>query len=158
MNDGTEPDRSSNDAVSDEPVFDDAESGGLTRRDRANVRRYTWQIAAASALYLLVTVLPPFLVEQGTPAAVVFALLPILPVVWMVLTLLQFLRALDEYQRPRLVRAFALAFGVSMLTALIVGMIENAIGGLPHAVWIVFIAGMMTWLIASLVISARDSR
>lgn len=127
-----------------------------TRQERANARRYTIHMAAAAVAYLVVMLVPPFIVERDTPLGVIVALAPIVPVVWMVLAVVQFTRNLDEYYRPRMMTATAVGFVAAMLSVLVLGMLESALGPIPHAIWGVFVVSMSVWGIAMLVLTARD--
>lgn len=132
------------------------------RRTEAEVRtgrRYNRQFGAAMVLYVLLLVLSQVLdAERGTPLAVALAVLPILPLLWIVVALLGHLRRIDEMQRQLLVKSLAAGFGGAMLVAVTVGMLR--IGGLdvPMPEWIVFSGGMSAWGIAAIVLTLRVDR
>ncbi len=129
-----------------------------TAAERSNVRRYTWQMAAAAALYVGLIVGGGALVDPDSPAGAVLELLPIIPVVWMLLAALRFVRGLDEYLRPLMMTAAGVGFVAAMLAAVVLGMIEGVVGGIPHLVWGVFVTGMSAWGLAAMVLTRRGAR
>lgn len=129
-----------------------------TAAERSNVRRYTWQMAAAAALYVGLIVGGSALADPDSPAGAVLELLPIIPVVWMLLAALRFVRGLDEYLRPLMMAAAGVGFVAAMLAAVVLGMIEGVVGGIPHLVWGVFVTGMSAWGLAAMVLTRRGAR
>lgn len=129
-----------------------------TAAERSNVRRYTWQMAAAAALYVGLIVGGGALADPDSPAGAVLELLPIVPVVWMLLAALRFVRGLDEYLRPLMMTAAGVGFVAAMLAAVVLGMIEGVVGGIPHLVWGVFVTGMSAWGLAAMVLTRRGAR
>ncbi len=129
-----------------------------TAAERSNVRRYTWQMAAAAALYVGLIVGGGALADPDSPAGAVLELLPIIPVVWMLLAALRFVRGLDEYLRPLMMTAAGVGFVAAMLAAVVLGMIEGVVGGIPHLVWGVFVTGMSAWGLAAMVLTRRGAR
>ncbi|WP_025133636.1 hypothetical protein [Leucobacter sp. PH1c] len=129
-----------------------------TAAERSNVRRYTWQMAAAAALYVGLIVGGGALADSDSPAGAVLELLPIIPVVWMLLAALRFVRGLDEYLRPLMMTAAGVGFVAAMLAAVVLGMIEGVVGGIPHLVWGVFVTGMSAWGLAAMVLTRRGAR
>ena len=129
-----------------------------TAAERSNVRRYTWQMAAAAALYVGLIVGGGALADPDSPAGAVLELLPIIPVVWMLLAALRFVRGLDEYLRPLMMTAAGVGFVAAMLAAVVLGMIEGVVGGIPHLVWGVFVTGMSAWGLAAMVLTRRGER
>lgn len=124
-----------------------------TPQERANARRYSLHMAGASVLYLALTLVPPFFVERGTTFAVVLMFVPLVAVAWMLFAIVQFVRNLDEYVRPLAMTASAIAFAVSMLGALSLGILEIGLGSLPWGIWGVFVLGMSAWGIAMVVLT-----
>ena len=129
-----------------------------TAAERSNVRRYTWQMAAAAALYVGLIVGGSALADPDSPAGAVLELLPIIPVVWMLLAALRFVRGLDEYLRPLMMTAAGVGFVAAMLAAVVLGMIEGVVSGIPHLVWGVFVTGMSAWGLAAMVLTRRGAR
>ncbi|WP_125098404.1 hypothetical protein [Leucobacter chromiireducens] len=127
----------------------------MTTRERNNVRRFAWQIGIAAVLYLALFLGGGGIADPGTPLGVVLGLLPILPVLWMLLATLGFVRGLDEFMKPRMMSAAAVGFVAAMLAAVVLGMVETVIGPIPFALWGVFVIGMTSWGGAAMVISYR---
>lgn len=130
----------------------------ITATERKNARRYAWHMGLAAALYLLLFLGGGLVAEPDTPLGIALGLVPILPVVWMLLAALQFVRGLDEYMRPRMMTAAAVGFVAAMLAAVVLGMVEGVLGPLPYLVWSVFVIGMSAWGITAMVLSARGAK
>jgi hypothetical protein len=77
----------------------------------------------------------------------VWAVLPVLPGLWIVRAVVRQLRRCDEYQRVLLLQSMAAGFGVAMVAAVTVGFLALAGLDLPHgfAGWTVYITGMIGW-------------
>ena len=84
-----------------------------------------------------------------------WALLPVLPALWVVRAVVRHLRRVDEYGRLVLLKGLAGGFVVAMVSAMIVGFLELAGLRLAHggAGWLIYGAGMAGWLVASAVAS-----
>ncbi|KIP52439.1 hypothetical protein [Leucobacter komagatae] len=130
----------------------------LTRGERAHARRYTLHMAGASVLFLVLMLFLPLEPEPGTPLALVIALVPLVAVAWMVFAVVQFVRSLDEFMRPRAMTAAAIAFVAAMVASVVFGMLDAEIGPLPLATWGVFVVGMITWGAAMLGMNLRGNK
>ncbi|MFK4791120.1 hypothetical protein [Microbacterium sp. ZW T5_56] len=131
-----------------------------TPRERAAARRYLWELMIPSALFVVLLVIVPIVIDppEGSPLAIVIALLPLIPTVWMLIAVVRFTRTFDEYMRGFALRACAVGFGAAMITAVAGGIIEGAVGPLPNLVWAVFVVGMSAWGITLALSSIRDAR
>ncbi len=78
----------------------------------------------------------------------VWALLPVIPAVWIVRAVVRHLTRSDDYQRLLLLQGLAVGFAVAMIAALTVGFLGVAGLALPAAGWIIYGAGMAGWGIA----------
>jgi hypothetical protein len=79
-------------------------------------RRYTIELAAATLLYVIALFGRAYALKQvGDPALVkAITISPILPVWLCALAVYRFYRGVDEYQRLRLLKMFALTAGLTM--------------------------------------------
>jgi hypothetical protein len=81
-----------------------------------------------------------------------WALLPVLPALLVVRAVARHVRRIDEYQRGLLFQGLAVGFGVAMVAAITMGFL--GIAGLSGSLtgWLVYIAGMLGWLVSSAVL------
>lgn len=93
--------------------------------------------------------------EGNSPWRFVWAVLPVVPALWILRAVLRHLRRVDDYQRLLLLQGLGVGFAVSMVTALTLGFL--GIAGLPMgaAGWIVYGLGMLGWLVASQLTARR---
>ncbi len=121
-------------------------------RERAKIRAYTIEFVLAMVAYvvILVAVMTWADIEGDSPWRFAWALLPIVPIIWVVVAVVRHLNRIDEYQRGRLVNGLAVGFAVAMLASITVGMLGIAGLAMEGAGWIIYSAGMLGWLVASL--------
>ena len=128
-----------------------------SRGDRDRARAYLREFVPGMVGYLLVLVLViTFGGLDGTSSwRFVWALLPAVPLVWVVIAVIRHLRRVDEFQQRLLLQGFAAGFGVAMGAAVTMGLLEAA--GLQSQMtpWIIFGAGMFGWGIASIAAGRR---
>jgi len=93
--------------------------------------------------------------DGAGPWRYLWAVLPVLPLLWVVRAVVRHLGRADEYARLVLLRGLAGGFVVAMLTALTVGFLELAGLRLDHggAGWVIYSAGMVGWVVAGAVAS-----
>jgi len=92
----------------------------------------------------------------ASTANVVWSLLPMVPALWLVWAQLRSLRRADELQRIVQLEAMSIGFGVTLLLALLGGLLDAAgIGDPRQSLQITFIGGMLAWLGALGVSAAR---
>lgn len=128
-----------------------------SRGDRDRTRAYLREFIPGMVGYMIVLVLViAFGGLDGTSSwRFVWALLPAVPLVWIVIAVIRHLRRLDEFQQRLLLQGFACGFAVAMGTSVTMGLLEAA--GLQSRVtpWIIFGAGMFGWGIASIAAGRR---
>lgn len=125
--------------------------------ERAAARRYMWEFLPAAAAYLVIFfgVTTWIDLENGDSLNVLWALLPVVPVVWMIVSVIRHVRRIDEFQRALVLQSFALGFGAAMLTAVVIALVGLTGIVVVGAEWYVFIVGMGTWGVASMVSTRR---
>lgn len=122
-------------------------------------RRYMWQVGAAMLLYLGLVLLDQVLwPERGTSLAVLCAVLPLAPMVWVAFALVGHLRSVDEMQRQLIINSLAIGFGASIFVALALGMVRMGGVSVPMPEWVIFVAGMSAWGVTATVLSLRANR
>ncbi len=95
---------------------------------------------------------------NGTsPWRFVWAVLPLLPVVWIVIFIVLRVRQLDEYQVKLFFPGLAVGFTVAMVSAITVGTLSSAGFAVPNAGWIVAIIGIVAWEFTNLLTGAPNA-
>lgn len=129
----------------------------LSRGERAVARRYMWEFLPGAVAYVVLFFGVTSLVdlESGDPVNVLWALLPVVPVVWMIVSVVRHVRRIDEFQRTLVLQSFALGFGAAMLAAVVIALVGMTGIVVIGAEWYVFLVGMGTWGVASMVSTRR---
>lgn len=127
------------------------------QRDRAATRRYVLEFFPAVILYLILLFGVSAVVDLkgSNPWNPLLALLPLIPVVWMMVAAIRHYRRSDEYQRGLILRALACGFLAAMLTAVAVALLGTSSVSVAGGEWWIFGAGMATWGVASVVVVRR---
>lgn len=89
------------------------------------------------------------------PPRFLWAVLPVLPLLWVLVAVVRHVHRLDDYQQRLLLDGFAVGFGVAMAAAVTIGLLQAA--GLQSDItgWVIFGAGMFGWGIASIAAGRR---
>ncbi len=125
-------------------------------RDRAGLRDITPGLVALLLTQGTLVVLDPD--GRGDVWHVLWALSPLLAVLWLVRAQLRSLRRADEYQRIVQLEAMAIGFGTAITVACAGGLLDAARLGDPRpSLQATFIAGVLTWVIA-LAVKSRPAR
>jgi hypothetical protein len=133
----------------------DSTSSGTVERSVNRSYHIEFAIGMLGYLLALAATLIFGNLDGSSPWRLVWALLPVLPMVWIVVALLRHIRRVDEYQRFLLLQGLAVGFGVAMIASITLGFL--GIAGLtgPLTGWIIFSAGMLGWLVAGTVARLR---
>lgn len=78
-----------------------------------------------------------------------WAVLPVLPALWVIRAAVRHVRRVDDYQRGLLLQGLAVGFGVAMIASVTLGFLEIAGLDVPVTGWIVYGAGMVGWAVAT---------
>ena len=99
------------------------DKAGASRGDKARSRAYVKDFLPGIVGYLvLLAVVIAFGDLDGTsPWRFLWALLPVLPMIWIVRALIRHFRRIDDYQRGRLLEGMAVGFAVAMISAITIG-------------------------------------
>ena len=85
------------------------------------------------------------------PWRVLWAVLPLVPVAWLVTVTVRRVRQLDEYQIKLLVPGLAVGFTAAIVAAITVGTLSAAGFAVPGAAgWIVALVGVLAWQVTNL--------
>ncbi len=121
-----------------------------TARERAIARRYVWQMVALLALYIIILFVSIRALQTGHYSPVfrdLIAVTPVIPLVGVVASVIQFMLSVDELQRQIHLEALAIAAGVTAALAITYSFLEGV--GLPHSqAWWAFVCVDLTWALA----------
>lgn len=120
----------------------------LSETDKRQRNQYLKEFGPAIASYVVVLIVVLSLVEQDTPGAKFWLLLPVVPVLGVALAIYRSLQRADEYIRLIQLEAMALGFGAAVLASVILGFLGVAGVALSYGGWLVFAAAMSTWGLA----------
>lgn len=125
----------------------DLDSGGETPTELRRRRIFRIQMRVAAGLFLLANIaLYQWGDPNGTsPWRLLWAVLPLIPVAWMVTAIVVRVRQLDEYQIKLFFPGLAVGFTVSMVTAVIEATLGSAGLDMRNGGWAVLIAGIVAW-------------
>lgn len=115
--------------------------------DRARARAYHRDFWPGMVGYAVVLagVLVWGELDGDSPWRLLWAVLPVIPALWVVRAVLRHLRRIDDYQRRLLFQGLAIGFATAMITSMTVGFLGIAGLALPVVGWITFGAGMLGW-------------
>ncbi len=85
----------------------------------------------------------------------VWAVLPVVPALWVVRAVLRHVGRVDDYQRLLLLQGLGTGFAVAMIAALTVGFLGIAGLDVRAGGWFVYGAGMLGWALAGAVAHRR---
>lgn len=125
--------------------------------DRAVSRAYNrefWPGIIGYAL-VLIAVLTWGDLDGSGPWRFAWAVLPVIPLLWIVLALLRHIRRIDDYQRFLLLQGLGVGFAVAMVSAVTVAFLDIAGLVLPGSAWIIYGMGMLGWALTCLVNAKR---
>ncbi len=130
---------------------------GASSGDRARARAYFREFVPGMVAYAVVLVLVIIFggLDGTAPSRFLWAVLPAIPLLWVLAAVVRHLHRLDDYQQRLMLDGFAVGFGVAMVAAVTVGLLEAA--GLQSEVtgWVIFGAGMIGWGVASIAAGRR---
>ncbi len=102
------------------------------------MRTYRIRLLIVMGAYVVLVPLSLVVIPQvqSAPLRIIVALLPVIPVPFGILSLLAYLRQLDELQRRIHLEAFGFSLGMTGMTTFTLGFLENA--GVPslNIIWV----------------------
>lgn len=125
--------------------------------DRAKSRAYQvefWPGIGAYAVVLTGVLLWGDL-DGDSPLRFLWAVLPVVPALWIVRAVVRHVRRIDDYQRLLLLQALGAGFAVAMIASVTMAFLEIAGLRLQGVGWIIYGAGMLGWVIAGTVVGRR---
>ena len=119
-------------------------------------RRYVIQLALAMICYGIVLIISLKLIPSVTRGwlQVLVAIAPVVPVIFVLASIVRLLSRIDEMQRRIHLEAMALAAGITALLALTCGFLENA--GMPRlsGFW-TFASISLLWAVFAIILQRR---
>lgn len=110
-------------------------------------RRYMRQMAVTMVAYLVILFASVWTIKHvvpGGPFHYLIALLPLVPVAFLVPIFIGYYRNVDEFERRMQMESLAIAAGVTAMLSVTYGFLELA--GLPHlSAWWTWTVLMLTW-------------
>ncbi len=128
-------------------------SEGDREKSRAYQREF-WPGILAYAV-VLVGVLVWGELDGDSPWRFLWAVLPMIPALWIVRAMLRHVRRVDDYQRLLLLQALGGGFAVAMIASVTLAFLEIAGLSVPGVGWIIYGAGMLGWIISGAVVGRR---
>ena len=99
-------------------------------------KKYRAGVYSAMAVYVVFLFISVRWLQHHPPAPWKYAIavMPVLPLLWVPMTVVRFLREIDELQRKIQLEALAFSFTATALLTLTYGFLQNA--GVPNQSWI----------------------
>lgn len=119
--------------------------------DRATGRAYRREFWPGMIGYILVfiAILLWGDLKGDSPWRVAWAVLPVVPMAWVVVAVLRHIRRIDDYQRFLLLQGLGVGFAVAMISSVTVGLLAIAGITVPGTGWMIYSVGMLGWLVTS---------
>ena len=130
-----------------------ARSAGDRRRTRAYLREFVPGMVAYVIVLFVALTWGGF--DGSSPWRFLWAVLPVLPMVWVAVAILRHLQRVDEYQRGKLLTGLGVGFAVAMLGSITLGILQSAGLELEGSGFWVYSLGMIGWLISAAVSGRR---
>jgi hypothetical protein len=133
------------------------DSAGVSAGDRAISRTYRREFGLGMIAYF-VTLAAMLLwgqLDGESPWRFVWALLPVIPALWIVVAILRHVRRIDDYQRQLLLQGLGVGFALAMVASVTLGFLAIAGLTVPGVAWIIYSVGMLGWLITTQVVKNR---
>jgi hypothetical protein len=93
--------------------------------------------------------------DGDDPIRFVWALAPVVPVVGISVILIRYVLRADEFETAQTLKSLAVGFVATMLLAVVAGFLGAAGLEIPGLGWWLYGAGMLTWLVATIVLRVR---
>lgn len=133
------------------------DTGGESPTELHRRRVFRVRIWTAAALFLLANVALHYWGQMPGAWRWLWAVLPLLPLVWMVIAVVRRARQMDEYQRKLFFPGLAVGFTVSMLGAVTLGTLSSAGIAVPSGGWAIAILGVLSWEATNLIVGASNA-
>ena len=119
-------------------------------------RRYLIQFTIAMTAYVFILFWSIWMAKRFTenPVHTLIALAPLLPIVFLFASIVQYVNSIDELERQIQSESLALAAGITALLAVTYGFLEVA--GFPRiSAWFTYLVVMGAWILARPFVARR---
>jgi peptidoglycan/LPS O-acetylase OafA/YrhL len=134
----------------------DTEGEAPTERRRKRAFRISMGIGAACFL-LANAVLAQWGVHAAEPWRLLLALLPLIPLAWMVIVMVVRARQMDEYQVKQLMPSLAVGFTVTIVAAVVLNTLSSAGFDVPDDGSFLSVVGVVAWAVTYIGTSAAKA-
>ncbi|WP_146135306.1 hypothetical protein [Antricoccus suffuscus] len=126
--------------------------------DRTRAKRFMTDFLPAMAAYVVILVVVVLFggLDGNSPARFVWAVLPIIPLAWVIWAMARHLRRIDELQSRQTYQGLSIGFGAAMLAAVTAGFLGIAGLDMRLGGWVIFVVGMLGWAVGQAVLAGRN--
>lgn len=132
----------------------DLDTGGESSIELRRRRTFRVRIRIGIGCLVLANLALALWGRESGPFRWVLAVLPLLPIVWIVIVMVLRARQMDEYQVKLFFPGLAVGFTLSMVTALTLGTLSSAGIAVPTSGWLVALVGLVSWEFTNLLVRA----
>jgi len=115
--------------MDDQVMTSDLDKTSRSEGDRARARAYYWDFWPSMVAYglTLTAVLIWGHLDGQSPSRYLWALVPVLPMLWTVRAVMRHLTRIDDYQRLLLLKGLAVGFAVAMIASITMGFLASRV-------------------------------
>ncbi|MDN5933727.1 MAG: hypothetical protein L0I24_22095 [Pseudonocardia sp.] len=130
----------------------DLDSSSRSGGDRARSRAYHLDFWPGIVGYVVVLAAVTIFggLDGTSPWRFLWALLPVVPALWVIRAVVRHVRRIDDYQRGLLLRGLAGGFAAAMIASITIGFLGVAGLDVPGG-WIIYSVGMAGWMVTAAV-------
>ena len=138
-------------------MTNDLDNIGASAGDQAISRTYLREFGSGMILYLafLGAMLLWGDLDGDSPWRFAWALLPVVPALWIAVAVFRHIRRIDDYQRQLALQGLGAGFALSMVASVTLGFLATAGLPIPGMAWIIYGIGMLGWLVATRIVTSR---
>lgn len=130
-----------------------------SRGDRARAKKYLIEFLPAILAYVVVLIVVFVFgdLASSKPSRIIWALLPIAPLVAVVWAFVRHLHRIDQFQSQLIYQGLSIGFVGAIAAAATTGFLEFANVSVPLTGWIILAAGMLSWVLGYAILLLRKS-
>lgn len=130
-----------------------------SRGDQARAKKYLTEFLPAMASYVIVVIIVVVFgdLESNKPSRLIWAVLPVLPLIAVIWAVVRHLQRIDEYQSRTAYQGLSIGFVGAIIAAMTIGFLQIAGIDIPVAGWMIVSAAMASWVLGYAAILVRKS-
>lgn len=130
-----------------------------SRGDKARAKKYLVEFLPAMVAYVVVLILVLAFgdLTGNKPSRIIWALLPIVPLVAVVWAFVRHLHRIDQFQSQLIYQGLSIGFVGAIAAGITIGFLEVARVSVPLTGWIIFGAAMLSWVLGYAILLLRKS-